>query len=101
MFHEVTFDSLRLPAWAFSAPQAHGTLVVFGGFDSYIEEFFPILLSFQDEGWNVVAFEGPGQGTVLEEQGAPLMPEWHRPVTAVRFSGLIRLGDSRPRELRR
>jgi hypothetical protein len=50
--HEVTFDNLRLPTWAFSAPQAHGTLVVFGGFDSYIEEFFPILLSFRDKGWN-------------------------------------------------
>jgi alpha-beta hydrolase superfamily lysophospholipase len=81
--HEVTFDNLRLPAWAFSAPQAHGTLVVFGGFDSYIEEFFPILLSFREQGWNVVAFEGPGQGAVLEEQGAPLTREWHRPVTAV------------------
>jgi hypothetical protein len=37
---------------------------VFGGFDSYIEEFFPILLSFREKGWNVVAFEGPGQGAV-------------------------------------
>jgi hypothetical protein len=34
---------------------------VFGGFDSYIEEFFPMLLSFQDKGWNVVAFEGLGK----------------------------------------
>jgi pimeloyl-ACP methyl ester carboxylesterase len=56
---------------------------VFGGFDSYIEEFFPILMSFQDKGWNVVAFEGPGQGAVLEEQGAPLIRDWHRPVAAV------------------
>jgi len=80
---DVVFDGLRLPAWAFSAPRAHGTLVVFGGFDSYIEEFFPILASLQDKGWNVVAFEGPGQGAVLEEQGAPLIRDWHRPVTAV------------------
>ena len=29
------------------ATKAHGTLVVFGGFDSYIEELFPILASFQ------------------------------------------------------
>jgi len=81
--HDVMFDGLRLPAWAFSARQAHGTLVVFGGFDSYIEEFFPILVSLQDKGWNVVAFEGPGQGAVLEEQGAPLIRDWHRPVAAV------------------
>jgi hypothetical protein len=81
--HDVNFDGLRLPAWAFSEPQAQGTLVVFGGFDSYIEEFFPILASLQDKGWNVVAFEGPGQGAVLEEQGAPLIRDWHRPVAAV------------------
>ena len=80
---EVSFDGLRLPAWAFSAREAHGTLVLFGGFDSYVEEFFPILASLQDKGWNVVAFEGPGQGAVLEEQGAPLIRGWHRPVAAV------------------
>ena len=80
---EVSFDGLRLPAWGFSAREAHGTLVLFGGFDSYVEEFFPILASLQDKGWNVVAFEGPGQGAVLEEQGAPLTHDWHRPVAAV------------------
>jgi pimeloyl-ACP methyl ester carboxylesterase len=81
--HEVAFGGLHLPAWSFPVQQAHGTLVVFGGFDSYIEEFFPILMSFQEKGWNVVAFEGPGQGAVLEEQRAPLIRDWHRPVTAV------------------
>jgi hypothetical protein len=80
---EVSFDGLRLPAWAFSAREAHGTLVLFGGFDSYVEEFFPILASLQDKGWDVVAFEGPGQGAVLEEQRAPLIRDWHRPVAAV------------------
>ena len=80
---DVSFDGLRLPAWAFSAREAHGTLVLFGGFDSYVEEFFPILASLLDKGWNVVAFEGPGQGAVLEEQGAPLIRDWHRPVAAV------------------
>lgn len=81
--HEVGFDGLRLPAWSFQAQQAHGTLVVFGGFDSYIEELFPILMTLQEKGWNVIAFEGPGQGAVLEEQNAPLIRDWHRPVAAV------------------
>jgi len=80
---DVSLDGLWLPAWAYSAREAHGTLVLFGGFDSYVEEFFPILASLLDKGWNVVAFEGPGQGAVLEEQGAPLIRDWHRPVAAV------------------
>lgn len=80
---EVAFGDLRLPAWYFPAEPSHGTVVVFGGFDSYIEEFFPILASFQERGWSVIGFEGPGQGSVLEEQRAALTPDWHRPVAAV------------------
>lgn len=80
---EVPFGALRLPAWHLPADLERGTIVVFGGFDSYIEEIFPILVRLRDDGWSVVAFEGPGQGSVLEEQGAPLTPDWHRPVAAV------------------
>jgi len=56
---------------------------VLGGFDSYIEEFFAVLASLRDKGWSVVAFEGPGQGSVLEEHGAAPTRDWHRPVAAV------------------
>lgn len=80
---EVPFGNLRLPAWHCPAEPAHGTLVVFGGFDSYIEEFFPILAAFHGKGWSVIGFEGPGQGSVLEEQRAPLVPDWQGPVGAV------------------
>ena len=40
-----------------------GVIVVFGGFDSYIEEWLPMLLALRDAGQDVVAFDGPGQGT--------------------------------------
>ena len=59
------------------------TIVVFGGFDSYIEEFLPMLATMVDAGHRVVAFEGPGQGGALEERGLPMIPEWERPVSAV------------------
>jgi alpha-beta hydrolase superfamily lysophospholipase len=80
---EIKFGELRLPAWYFPSDASHGTLLVFGGFDSYIEEFLPILKSLRDGGWSVIGFEGPGQGSVLEEQHAPLTRDWHRPVAAV------------------
>jgi len=80
---EVKFGGWRLPAWQFPSDAPHGTLLIFGGFDSYIEEFFPILASLRDKGWTVIAFEGPGQGSVLEEQRAPLTRDWHGPVGAV------------------
>jgi alpha-beta hydrolase superfamily lysophospholipase len=80
---EVPFRDMRLPVWRFTAPQARRTAVIFGGFDSYIEDFFPVMTRMQAEGWNLFAFEGPGQGAVLEEQHVPLIPEWHEPVGAV------------------
>jgi len=80
---DVQFDDLRLPVWTFPGKSADRTAVVFGGFDSYIEEFFPIFTQMRDDGWNVIAFEGPGQGSVLEEQGAPMTTNWSRPVAAV------------------
>ena len=82
-FVEVPFGALRLPVWRLTGGGTHGTLVVFGGFDSYVEELFPVLLRLRHEGFSVVAFEGPGQGSVRAEQGAPMTADWHRPVSAV------------------
>jgi pimeloyl-ACP methyl ester carboxylesterase len=81
--HEVAFGQLRLPAWHLPADDARGVVVVFGGFDSYVEEFFPILTRLRSQRWTVVAFEGPGQGSVLEDQRAPMTRDWHLPLGAV------------------
>jgi pimeloyl-ACP methyl ester carboxylesterase len=64
-------------------PRSKGTFVVFGGFDSYIEECFPFLSQMRDDAWTIVAIEGPGQGTALEESKTVLTPDWHRPIAAV------------------
>jgi len=73
-----------LPAYRFGAGEgAKGTVVVFGGFDSYIEELFPIMDGLRGAGWDVVGFEGPGQGGALEEAGLPFVMEWEQPVAAV------------------
>jgi pimeloyl-ACP methyl ester carboxylesterase len=73
-----------LPAYRFPATgQQRGTIVVHGGGDSYIEEFFPLLPVFTDAGYEVVAFEGPGQGGALEESGLPMTAEWHKPTAAI------------------
>ena len=58
-------------------------IVIFGGFDSYVEEFLPMLATMVDAGHRVVAFEGPGQGGALEEQSLPMIPEWEQPMAAV------------------
>ena len=72
-----------LPAYRFTPVTSKGTIVFFGGFDSYIEELTSAFFYLRDAGYEVVAFEGPGQGGALNEGGLPMTAEWHKPVKAV------------------
>ena len=81
--HAVPFGSLTLTAYQFGKPQTHGTIVLFGGFDSYVEELFPIASEFARRGYDIVAFDGPGQGSMLEDLQVPMTADWHRPVAAI------------------
>jgi len=79
----VPYASTELPAYRFTPDSPRGTVVVFGGYDSYIEEWFRAAFALEAAGYDVVLFEGPGQGTALERTGLPLTAEWHKPVAAV------------------
>jgi len=72
-----------LPAYHFTHDRPKSTIVIHGGHDSYIEEFFPVILFIRDAGYNVICFEGPGQGGALHESGLFLTHEWHKPVGAI------------------
>lgn len=78
----VPYPGGALPAYRFGPPDK-GTVVLFGGFDSYLEEFLPMMLALARSGYQVIGFEGPGQGGALENHGLSLTPDWHRPVGAV------------------
>ena len=62
--------------------QNKSTIVFHGGYDSTLEELLPIALSMGCEGKQVILFEGPGQGSVLESQ-IPMSPEWENVVTPI------------------
>jgi pimeloyl-ACP methyl ester carboxylesterase len=80
----IPFGTGALPAYDLRPQRQIGpTIVMFGGFDSYIEEFLPLMAAMVDGGRRVVAFEGPGQGSALEDYRLPLIAEWERPVAAV------------------
>ena len=72
-----------LPAYRFKPPQAKSTILVFGGFDSTIEELTSMFVYLRDAGYDVIAFDGPGQGGALNESGLPMTAEWHKPVAVV------------------
>jgi pimeloyl-ACP methyl ester carboxylesterase len=60
-----------------------GVLVAHGGYDSFIEELYPLMSYFRDHGYEVYAFEGPGQGACIRKYGLVMTPEWEKPVSAI------------------
>lgn len=83
--HEVPYGGSYLPAMELQPETAapKGTVLIFGGFDSLIEEFFIIWKFFAQKGYRVIAFEGPGQGGALQLYGHPFDHDWEKPVAAV------------------
>jgi len=58
------------------------TLIMMNGFDGYAEEIIDFASHFPTRPFDIIAFDGPGQGhTVLA--GMPLEPEWEQPTDAV------------------
>ena len=60
-----------------------GTIVVHGGFDSYVEEFLKFMVYMHQKGYNAYIFEGPGQGACINDYAMPFTPDWDKPVSAV------------------
>lgn len=73
----------QLGAYRITPHEPIGTMVLFGGFDSYMEELFAIQAYFVDAGYDVVIFEGPGQGSVLEDDMLTMTADWGPVVSAV------------------
>ena len=80
----IPFGSGSLPAYDLRPERQIGpTVVMFGGFDSYVEEFLPMIAGMVDAGRRIVVFDGPGQGSALEDFGLTMIPEWEQPVAAI------------------
>ena len=80
--HQVPYRGKQLTAYRFTPNTIRGSIVVFGGYDSYIIEWLPMALALRDAGLDTVIFDGPGQGTALDA-GMPMIPDWHLPAGAV------------------
>ncbi len=82
--HDIEFEGGRLAAVHFpSIGKSRGMLVIHGGFDSCYEEFWVWGPHFTELGYEVVIFEGPGQGGALRKHGLKLRLEWEVPTAAV------------------
>ena len=83
--HEVAYPGGTLPAYwcAAAGGPSRGAVLVHGGFDSLIEEFIAIWLRIAAAGFDVVAFDGPGQGGARALSGLTFDHDWEKPVGAV------------------
>lgn len=71
---------LRFPN---QADTLKGYFLAIGGFDSYIEDFLLIWQFLSENGYEVLAFEGPGQGTTRRKYGLTFDHDWEKPSAAI------------------
>ena len=63
----IPFKGKALHCLKFSPSNAIGTVLVCGGYDSFIEEFVLPVSEFVKHGYEIILFEGPGQGKSIQK----------------------------------
>lgn len=77
-----TLKGLFYPAA--KGPKKKPLIVICGGYDSTLEEIYSMMgREATMQGYDVFTYEGPGQGSVIREQGLKFTPEWEKPTSAV------------------
>jgi pimeloyl-ACP methyl ester carboxylesterase len=84
---KIPYENATLPGY-FIKPDASGaprkTLLCTGGYDRTCEElFFSTAGGALERGYNVLTFDGPGQGGALVTQKLPMRADWEKVVTPV------------------
>ncbi|WP_329581807.1 alpha/beta hydrolase [Kitasatospora sp. NBC_01250] len=83
----IPYEDTSLPGYLFLVDDSgtpRPTVVFTSGFDSTLEEaYFVIGAAALRRGYNVLAYDGPGQGAALREQGMVFRPDWEAVVTPV------------------
>ena len=79
---DVPFEGTFLPAIKIDAEAPKGIILVHGGYDSFMEEFYPVVKNCTSFGYSLVMFEGPGQGQA-RKNGLTFRYDWEVPTSAV------------------
>jgi pimeloyl-ACP methyl ester carboxylesterase len=76
----IPYEDTTLPGYLFTVDgsgAARPTVIYTNGYDSTAEEsWFAIAAAAIARGYNVLAYDGPGQGAVIREQGLTFRPDW-------------------------
>jgi pimeloyl-ACP methyl ester carboxylesterase len=84
---EIPYERTTLPGYFFRAGPEEGpraTVILTGGYDGTAEElYFLNGAAALARGYHVLAFDGPGQGAALIQQGLVMRPDWEAVMTPV------------------
>ena len=83
--HKVPYEKSYLHALKVPVlnTEKKGTIIMHGGFDSFVEEFYYMMRIFADNGYEVIAYEGPGQGGTRRNYDLIWDEKWEKPTKAV------------------
>jgi len=83
----IPYEKTTLPGYFIQpegAPPTRPTLFINTGYTSFCEEsYFFGGVAALERGWNVLFYDGPGQGSVLIKQRLPFRPEWEKVFTPI------------------
>jgi predicted alpha/beta hydrolase len=84
---EIGYEGMTLPGYFFrcsSDGARRPTVIVVDGYDGTAEElYFSTAAAALARGYNVLTFDGPGQGSMIVDRGIPFRPDWEAVVTPV------------------
>ena len=80
---QIPYQNGSLPALRFSPESSRGTILIHGGLDSFQEELFTAAYYLFTAGFEVILFDGPGQGAALRESKLYMTHRWEEPVSAI------------------
>ncbi|QAY72666.1 alpha/beta fold hydrolase [Agromyces protaetiae] len=84
---EIPFEGITMPGYHYRVADdgmRRPTIILVNGYDGTVEELYSFnAAAALARGYDVLAFEGPGQGSVLVEQGLTLRPDWEHVVAPV------------------
>jgi pimeloyl-ACP methyl ester carboxylesterase len=63
--------------------KSKGTILLHGGMDSFLEEWYLMMKYIAARGYEVIGFEGPGQGASLIKGGIPFDIRWEKPTSEI------------------
>lgn len=79
---EVPYEGTYLPAMRIKSNTEKGTILIHGGFDSFMEEFYLGIKQCNFKDYTIIFFEGPGQGQA-RKNGLTFCYNWEKPTSAV------------------